>query len=229
MMKVLTADVLKAVRIFSFGGEGFPKTELKKLFDTFQENASFINVYGPTECTCICSSYEITPEDFTDLEGLPSLGKINENFSYLIRKSDENDEFGELCLLGPNVGRGYLGDEERTLEAFELYSDENNFKKPLYRTGDLVSENNGFLTFRGRIDNQIKHMGYRIELEEIEIVANSFNDVRQSVAIYVRNKDAFGKIVLFLVPETTCFCKKSFLQNLEKNCLHIWFLMRLSY
>ena len=200
-MKVLTKESFNSIRIITFGGEGYPKTELKKLFALYKGRITFVNVYGPTECTCICSSYTISESDFKNLNELPSLGVINQNFSYVIldEKSKRSSE-GELCLMGPNVGAGYFNDKERTEKTFNTFTDDNHYIKRMYKTGDLVKEVDGLLYFKGRLDNQIKHMGYRIELEEIEIAINSFKQIKQAVAIYKRTNEAFGKIVAFLVP-----------------------------
>ena len=199
IMKVLNKNTLKKIRIFTFGGEGYPKTELKKLFDLYSDNSRFINVYGPTEGTCICSSYEITEKDFEDLSELPSLGTINQNFSYVILDNDgKESNIGELCILGPNVGVGYYNEIEKTNTSFICYSNKNHYLNRMYKTGDLVEEKEGLLYFKGRVDNQIKHMGYRIELEEIEFALNELNYVEQSAVLYKREKTAYGKIVAFL-------------------------------
>ena len=71
----------------------------------------------------------------------------------------------------------------------------------MYRTGDLVKEDGELLYFKGRADNQIKHMGYRIELEEIEFALNSLNEVLQAAVIYKREQAAYGKIIAFIVLE----------------------------
>jgi D-alanine--poly(phosphoribitol) ligase subunit 1 len=167
-MRVLTTGSFKHVRAIVFGGEGYPKVELKKLFDLYSARIKFVNVYGPTEGTCICSNYELTAQDFIDLNGLPPLGCINPNFSYLIQNSEgECDSEGELCLLGPNVGRGYFNNPETTAKAFVEQTGQGFYRARMYRTGDIVTLKDGLLYFIGRKDNQIKHMGYRIELEEI--------------------------------------------------------------
>jgi len=80
-MKVLSRRNMKFIRRFIFGGEGYPKPKLKRLFDLYSDRAEFFNVYGPTECTCICSSYTVTAADFEDLHGFPPLGKMADNFS----------------------------------------------------------------------------------------------------------------------------------------------------
>jgi len=202
-MKVLNKDVLTTIRIFSFGGEGYPMSELKKLYDLYAPHARFINVYGPTEGTCICSSYEICQEDFENIEQLPPLGKINKNFDFIILDEYGNSvntgDVGELCLFGPNVGLGYYNDPDQTQKAFVANPLQKNYFEKMYATGDLVRvDENNLLWFVGRKDNQIKHMGYRIELEEIENAINTLPFVNQSAVIYKRLHTTYGKIVAFV-------------------------------
>ncbi|MCU7835984.1 MAG: amino acid adenylation domain-containing protein [gamma proteobacterium symbiont of Taylorina sp.] len=204
-MRVLTEYTLKTIRVFTFGGEGFPKGELKKLYNLYSHRAKFINVYGPTEATCICSSYDISLEDFNDMGSLTSLGQINPNFDFIIldeklKKVTYGDK-GELCLIGPNVALGYYNDKERTAAVFIQNPVVKNYKDIIYRTGDIVYEKNGLLWFVGRTDNQIKHMGYRIELEEIESVLNGLSYISQSAVLYERVKTIYGKIIAFVATE----------------------------
>lgn len=195
-MRVLTEDCFEAIRVITFGGEGFPKTELKKLYDLYHNRAEIINVYGPTEGTCICSSYTITDEDFEDMSELPSLGPINNDFGYVIMDDTTPAPEGELWITGPNIALGYYNDPKRTEQTFGVYEGQ-----PMYRTGDLVKEDGELLYFKGRADNQIKHMGYRIELEEIEFALNSLDEVLQAAVIYKREQAAYGKIIAFIVLE----------------------------
>lgn len=198
-MKAMTAVQLPALRAIVFGGEGYPKVELKKLYSIFSKQASLVNVYGPTECTCICSAYVLRDEDFLDLEGLPTLGRLNPNFDYRILDDEQRDAAtGELCLIGPNVAAGYFNDLERTAAAFHTLSDPDRFMKRMYRTGDLVREVEGNLFFIGRKDNQIKHMGYRIELEEIEHALMKLPSVSQAAVVYHRTNAAYGKLVAYV-------------------------------
>jgi len=202
-MKVLNPEDFTTVRIYSFGGEGYPKSELKKLYDLYAPHARFINVYGPTEGTCICSSHEVSPADFKNTESLPPLGKINKNFDYLILDEKGNSVntggAGELCLLGPGVGMGYYNDPVQTKKAFVGNPLQKKYHEKMYKTGDLVRvDANGLLWFIGRIDNQIKHMGYRIELEEIENALNTFPFVNQSAVVYKRMYATHGKIIAFI-------------------------------
>lgn len=198
-MKAMKAAALPAIRAFSFGGEGYPKAELKKLFDMFAGKARLFNVYGPTECTCICSAHVISDADFADMSGLPTLGFLNENFDYRIVDEEGRDSrTGELWLIGPNVASGYFNDPERTEAAFSVMTNPNRYMKRVYKTGDIVNESdNGHLNFIGRKDNQIKHMGYRIELEEIEQAMARVPGVDQAAAVYRRISGTHGKIYGF--------------------------------
>lgn len=215
-MKAFGPSALPNVRAIIFGGEGYPKVELKKLYDRFAGQATLVNVYGPTECTCICSAYTLGADDFHDLEGLPTLGHLNPNFDHRILDEDDRDGTeGELCLIGPNVAAGYFNDLERTAAAFHTITDANRFMKRMYRTGDLVKEVDGRLHFVGRKDNQIKHMGYRIELEEIENALARLPQVDQAAVVYQRTQAAYGKLVAY-VACTTEVDGKALLQGLGK-------------
>ncbi len=188
--KVLTKDTFRSLRRFVFGGEGYPKSQLKKLYDLYHDHATLFNVYGPTECTCMCSSYVISEEDFEDLHGFPPLGSIINNFDFHIvddaNQCIANGEAGELCLLGPNVGMGYFNDPERTARAFAQTPTHDSYREVMYKTGDLVrynSEDNKIYIL-GRVDNQVKHMGYRIELEEIENGLCTLDYVHQAAVVH---------------------------------------------
>lgn len=201
--KAITAQTLPALRRIVFGGEGYPKAELKKLYDMFSGQAALVNVYGPTECTCICSAYALQNGDFDSLDGLPPLGQLNPNFDYCILDEEEREaDAGELCLIGPNVAAGYFNDLERSAASFFTLTEPRRFMKRMYRTGDLVREVEGVLHFVGRKDNQIKHMGYRIELEEIEHTLAKLPSVSQAAVIYQRTNAAYGKLVGFVASST---------------------------
>src|SRR5215475_5526426 len=87
-MKALRSDTFLSVRCIVFGGEGFPRSELSKLFNLYGDRCELYNVYGPTECTCICSAHRISTEDLRDTHGLPPLGQIADNFSFLLLDGD---------------------------------------------------------------------------------------------------------------------------------------------
>lgn len=184
-LRAFEQNDLAAMRVIIFGGEGFPKSQLKKLFDLFGDRIAFENVYGPTECTCICSAYRVSNDDFRETEKLLPLGRMAENFGHHILLENGSEappgETGELCLTGPNVGAGYYRDPERTAAAFVNDSFREGIDERMYRTGDLVrlDPNTGLIDILGRQDNQVKLMGHRIELEEIELAVNRLADVAE--------------------------------------------------
>ena len=69
-MKQLGPQTWPTMRCLVFGGEGYPRSELRKLYGFFGQRARLVNVYGPTECTCICSAYTITEADLAESFGL---------------------------------------------------------------------------------------------------------------------------------------------------------------
>jgi D-alanine--poly(phosphoribitol) ligase subunit 1 len=189
-LKLLTPHRFAALRTIIFGGEGYPKTRLKELFEYFHPRIGLVNVYGPTECTCICSAYDITGDDFSDLDGYPPLGSLIPNFSYeILSETNEpvtSGETGELCLAGPCVGLGYFNDRQLTQRGFCQNPLNASYDERIYRTGDLVrlSPADGKIYFAGRKDSQIKHQGYRIELGEIEHALGRVPGVDEAVALH---------------------------------------------
>lgn len=202
---LLDKKKFSGIKKIIFGGEGFPKPKLEVLYKKFQ-NKLLYNVYGPTECTCICSRYLINKKDFTnDHKSLrniyTSIGTIAENFNYKVvdKKFREvkKGDVGELILYGPNVSYGYIGDKLNTEKNF-MFNIDNFENQRGYKTGDLVKEDkfNNHLFFIGRNDTQIKHMGYRIELNELEIVLNKLKTVKETCVFYLKNNyKTYGKII----------------------------------
>ncbi len=185
-MRAIDRTSMPAMKRIMFGGEGFPKAKLKELHALLGDRVKLINAYGPTECTCICSAYDITAKDLSEMDELAPLGHLAPDFSYHIEPLEAAEpRLGELFLGGPNVGSGYYNDPERTAKAFVQDPASPHYRKIMYRTGDLVHlGGDGLLRFKGRVDNQIKHMGYRIELEEVEAAFSAIPAVHEVGVIY---------------------------------------------
>lgn len=197
--KTLSSDDFKSITRIAFGGEGFPKNKLRQLFNLYGHRVTLYNVYGPTECTCICSSYIISQADFQHMNELAPLGFMAPNFGYEILPLDEkNMNLGELCLTGPCVGIGYYNDTERTNASF-VQNPKVGYRQTMYKTGDLVEKaDNGHLHFKGRVDNQVKHMGYRIELEEVEAAFSSLPYINEVGVVYEKLNADLGQIKSFI-------------------------------
>lgn len=200
--KTLKTENFKSLRAVVFGGEAFPKKKLAHLFELLTPNGTQLyNVYGPTECTCICSSYQISAKDFADMENLAPLGKLASLFDYHLKGSttEGSSKVGELCLIGPQLSLGYINDSENTQHSF--LPNPNTPSQKMYKTGDLVRlDQQGDFHFVGRADNQIKFMGYRIELEEIEAAFNSLSFIDECCVVLQENNGA-AKIVAHIVSQ----------------------------
>jgi D-alanine--poly(phosphoribitol) ligase subunit 1 len=201
---LLTPASLPSVRTFLFGGEGYPIARLRDFHGRFRNHARLINVYGPTETSCICSSLTVDEAALaaTDRE-FPSLGRMHGNFSHAILDADQNPVpaggIGELWIGGPCVGLGYYANAAETAARFRQDPRQDRYRSIYYRSGDLVREDNrGDLWFHGRIDNQVKIRGHRIELEEIDLAVQSVPGVRRAVTVALASQDGDELFVGFV-------------------------------
>tara|TARA_Y100000590_G_C15652770_1_gene989411 strand:- start:629 stop:1669 length:1041 start_codon:yes stop_codon:yes gene_type:complete len=195
LLKTNTAKIFKHNKFkrIIFGGERFPIKSIKKIHK-FIKKGKIYNVSGPTECTCICSAHEVRNKDLNTKDENIYVGKINEYFNYKIKYLSKNNKKGELYLEGPSISEGYINNYFATNRSFY-----NTRKFKGYKTGDLVSTNaQGNLKILGRVDNQIKFMGYRIEIEEIENKIIKKLKIDNCIVILKQiKKYPYKKIVLF--------------------------------
>lgn len=145
-----------------------------------------INNYGPTECTVVATSGEVPRAP--QAAALPTIGRPIMNSTIHILDDRLSPVApgteGELYIGGVGVARGYLNRPDLTREKFipDPFSQEPGAR--LYRTGDLARWcGDGEIAYVGRLDEQIKMLGYRIEPAEIERVLNSHSAVESSVVI----------------------------------------------
>jgi D-alanine--poly(phosphoribitol) ligase subunit 1 len=206
----INSSNLSNLRKVIFGGEGFPKNKLKKLFDLKAKSTDLINVYGPTETTCICSSYKITKFDFTknEISKYAPFGKKLSRFFYMFilnenKEKIKKNEIGELAIGGKNVGAGYFNLKKETKLKFIRNPFSNKKNDIIYLTGDLVyKDKNGYIYFSSRKDNQIKYNGYRIELEEIEQAIGKITKVKENVVCFGK-KDGQDQITCWISHNST--------------------------
>jgi D-alanine--poly(phosphoribitol) ligase subunit 1 len=217
---LLTPKAMPNVRTFLFGGEGYPIGKLRDFHATFAGRARLVNVYGPTETSCICSSIEITEENLAVPDSqFPPLGRMHDNFSYAILDDQQRPlsrgSVGELWIGGPCVGLGYYSNAEETAARFRQDPRQERYRSIYYRSGDLVREDEeGRFWFHGRVDNQIKLRGHRIELEEIDLAVQSIPGVRRAVAVVLTGQDGGELAVAFMADraivaeEVQALCKQ---------------------
>jgi D-alanine--poly(phosphoribitol) ligase subunit 1 len=188
-------------RVF-FAGEVFPTRHLN-LWRKALPQASFVNLYGPIEIHVDCTYY-IVDEEMADDEPL-SIGYPCRNTDILILNEANQacaaDEQGELCVRGSSLALGYWNDPEKTARAFVQNPLNPHYPELIYRTGDLaVRRSDGKIFLAGRRDFQIKHLGYRIELPEIEHqvlgipgIANAcvvYDEPRKAITLFYQSSEA---------------------------------------
>ncbi len=184
----------------AFGSEVFPIKQFRRWREALPD-ATFTNLYGPTETTGMCCYYRVD-RDFAPDEVIP-VGKPFHNREILLLTQDNRraqpGETGEICVRGTALTLGYYHAFDRTSEVFVQNPLNDRYPELIYRTGDIGKWNErGELIFVSRKDHQIKHMGHRIELGEIEANVNRLSDVSMCCCLFNKEKD---KIELFYVGE----------------------------
>jgi amino acid adenylation domain-containing protein len=193
---------IPSLRKILFGGETLPTKYLIAWMESFPEK-SFFNVYGPTEATGISTFYCVRKSPASAQERVP-IGKACGNTEVFLLNAEYDSylckEVGELCIRGSGVGRGYWNDPIKTRECFIKNPLHKNTPEKVFRTGDLAFKGeSGDYYFIGRRDHQIKYMGYRIDLSEIEDSLLSIDEVEEAAAILPDiNESGMREIVAFV-------------------------------
>ena len=182
----------------AFGSEVFPIKQYRIWRETLPD-ASFTNLYGPTEGTGMCCFFHVD-RNFEDTEVIP-IGHPFKNTEILLLKDRRVEaapgEEGEMCIRGTSVTLGYYNNPGKTEESYIQNPLNTAYPELIYCTGDIGKYNDrGELIFVSRKDYQIKHMGHRIELGEIEINASTVPGVKFAASIYDTSDN---KIVIFYV------------------------------
>ena len=209
----LDYKIPKTVNKILFSGEVMPIKHLKQWIEHLPE-ATFVNLYGPTEITCNCTYHVI--EKTHEYEKIP-VGRAFPNEQVILL--DENDKLitdenvqGEICVKGTCLALGYYNNKEQTYSRFVQNPLNDKYIDMIYKTGDLGEYNqDGEIVFLGRKDFQIKHMGHRIELEEIERAMEKVKGVERSCCIFNQEK---GKLYGFYIGNTE---KDEVIKYLKEN------------
>lgn len=232
MVNIANMDLLSKIDLphlkkIWFAGEVFPTKQFNYWYQNLPERM-FVNLYGPIEITLDCTYY-IVDKKFRDDEPLP-IGIPCRNTSILILNEDNKicaeGEEGELCVRGTSLAMGYYNNPEKTATAFTQNPLNTQYPELIYRTGDIAAwGKDGNIYFRGRRDTLIKHLGYRIELAEIEhVIVNTLKLAPNGCVVY-NKKDK--EIVLFYenpseIPASEF--RKSIGNNLPKYMIPVKFI-----
>lgn len=185
------------LEILIVGGEALDSQLAGDIMDFFEGKIQLFNEYGPTETTIGCVVHEYNP--LVDKSNNVPIGRAIANTQvYVLDKYQKPVPLGiagELYISGDGVSEGYLNREELTKEKFIP----NPFipEQLMYRSGDLVKRKlDGNLEYLGRLDDQVKINGHRVELGEIEKLVHTHKQVKNVVAVYKEEKPLWVYLTL---------------------------------
>lgn len=202
MMVEQRLEDLRPLRQLLAGGDVLSPRHVRMALEGLP-NCCLINGYGPTENTTFTCCYAMRPGDSVP-ESVP-IGRPISNTQVYILDEQKNPlppgQTGELYAGGDGVARGYLNNPEGTEEKFLKNPFVLTPDARMYRTGDLARwREDGVIEFLGRVDNQVKILGYRIEPEEVEAVLRSHKDVQQTAVVPVADENRSKRLVAYYVP-----------------------------
>ena len=196
MVNIANLDLFSALQLPDlktvwFAGEVFPTKHLN-YWRRYLPHAMFVNLYGPIEITLDCTYY-IIEKDLSNDMPVP-IGYPCRNTDVLILNEGDQlsgvNEKGELCVRGTSLALGYYNDPDKTAKAFVQNPLNTSYPELIYRTGDVVYKNDaGEIIFVGRKDFQVKHLGYRIDLSEVEhVIVNTWAKAPNACVLYDHTK-----------------------------------------
>ena len=176
----------------SFISKLLPSNTVKRIKNSFPSSI-VLNTYGPTEATVATTLIEITSDILEKYSKNLPVGYVKENSKINLLDIDEQN-IGELEIVGDNVSIGYFKNEELNKQKFE-----KKYEKRSFRTGDFGYFEDGLLFFANRKDELIKLHGFRIELGEIDKELLSDKMVSESITIPLKRGNDVAKIISFVI------------------------------
>ncbi|MCA9920038.1 MAG: amino acid adenylation domain-containing protein, partial [Anaerolineales bacterium] len=195
------------LRFVILGGEAVVPTAVAA-WNELDKNGrvTLLNTYGPTETTVIATEYIVQPKD-SQVNSVPIGQPIANTQVYVLNEQHQPVPIGvpgELYIGGTGVARGYLGQPDKTAEAFVPDPFASQPAAQMYRSKDLVRWlPDGNLEFLGRTDHQIKLRGFRIELGEIETALIRLPQVREAIVLLWDDAAAGKHLVAYYLAEET--------------------------
>jgi amino acid adenylation domain-containing protein len=192
------------VRAIMMGGEVATRAIYEKFLKVGGRNIRWFNAYGPTETTICSTVYEHQPDRDADETGPPPIGRpIDGTTAVVLDRCGRlvpPGVRGELYLSGAGVAEGYLNRDDLTRERFVELTGRDVPAGRYYRTGDEVRfREDGELEYIGRLDEQVKLRGFRIEPAEIEAVLLKHLAVRDAVAVVLTAAAGTQYLAAYLV------------------------------
>ena len=193
-------------RIVLVGGEAIEQDLWDRL--AADSGRSYVNVYGPTECTVDSTACRIEQRQSPTI-GMP-LPNVRVHVVDEVWREVPIGVAGELCVAGAGLARGYAGHSDLTAERFVPDAVSSTPGSRLYRTGDRARfRGDGRLEFLGRADHQVKVRGVRVELGEIEAALARHPGVSRAVAVLRDAQPGRPRLVGYVTPTTRASQKGS--------------------
>ncbi len=200
LSKAFDRSSLPSLKNFILIGEALPHQLAIKLNERFHDGCTH-NAYGPTEATVVVTLGKMTNHVIKSARKSLPLGEIKpSSHIFIIDKHGlPCSDRGEIVIAGNNVSSGYLDENLPANSNFFTYN-----KLPAYKTGDYGYIDKGILHYCGRLDEQIKLNGYRIEIKEIEAVINQEHDVFNCAVLALqRNSNVIRMIAYIFVDKAS--------------------------
>lgn len=193
-------DSMQHIRTLLVGGESFPTGLAERLISALP-NARIFNMYGPTETTIWSAVHLLDIKKDIHASIIP-IGHPIANTEIMVLDEQQRvlpiGVIGELWIGGDGVSIGYLGSPKLTKERFLSHPSGHGY---MYRTGDLARRrDDGILEILGRSDRQIKILGHRIELDEVESVLSRQEQVESVAVVPVSRQNQSLELVAYVVP-----------------------------
>lgn len=193
---------LESLNIVVLGGEPISTARMRAWIESPYFHATFVNSYGPTECTDVVAFYRL-PDAKSYGSAIP-IGRPIPNVQLYVLDSQlqlvPDGAPGELSIGGICVGAGYVNRPELNTEKFVKNPFAQNSSELMYRTGDrvryLANEN---IEFLGRIDHQVKLSGFRIELGEITNELERQSDIKEAYVMAQQDESGDQFLVAYIV------------------------------
>jgi amino acid adenylation domain-containing protein len=196
-------DLLDGLEQVLYGGEAIDRSVADALLRRPHAPRLVTHCYGPTETTTFATCYQVGP-DHAGLATMPIGRPIANTEVLVLDRLGEPAPVGvpgELLIGGPGVARGYWQRPALTAERFVPHPFSADPAARVYRTGDLVRWlPDGVLEFVGRIDNQVKLRGLRIEPGEIEAVLDGHPGVAAAVVVAREDTPGDKRLVAYCAP-----------------------------
>ena len=187
-----------SVKRLIVGGEPLETKLAREVHGSFAGRVEIFNEYGPTEATVGCMIHRFDPA--TDSRAFVPIGRPAANTRIYILDSSlrpvPENVISELYIAGDGVAAGYHDRDELTTEKFLV--DPFIVDGKMYRTGDLARRlPGGGLDFVGRVDDQIKFHGHRVELNELRSALNRHPEIRDSVLAVVPDQNGHDTMIAY--------------------------------